>query len=574
MSKGERLEHAKIMDKGYFDSKRDDLPDLMPEFSGRKEISILDLSASSRLVTSIIKTGEKDLSEGRQESGKLTGEERRVRVTGFRTGKAAGESIFYDEYLPGEPGLIDPGKLSENTYDFIYMGDLLTRLVDPWSFLAALRRGMKDDGRLLVSIPNMGNYGVIYYLLMGEWKYQDEGIMDRRNLRFFTLAEATKMFGEAGFSIENLSANFSPHHCMIDNMALIVKELGGEQERFRDEAGVCQYLLRLKKEVLDFSLKVEKEDVRYTEAGRLYREGQWKDSLRCYLNILKKDPEDERAILGLGKCFDALGSHEYGLRCFKRLVELYPSAINIIEYAHYHVKLGNHRDVIGISTSFIKENENRISPADYGTLLKIVGNAHIKLGSLDLAEEFYRQALTALPTSHRERGAVFVNMGTVQFEKGNMEKAATCFNQALEYVHSRAKALSGLGMIEMESDIYSAEKFFSRSLDEDITCMASLYSLVQIACQKRRSATAIRYIEKYISARPLDLEMKYTLAGLHLDAGNFNESDRLCNEILAADPGHSNTQKLKKLVLTGESGFHAKDIPDEGINRDNLRIGP
>jgi tetratricopeptide (TPR) repeat protein len=49
-----------------------------------------------------------------------------------------------------------------------------------------------------MSIPNVRHFNVVGGLLDGRWKYEDEGLLDRTHLRFFTLAEIKEMLDDAG----------------------------------------------------------------------------------------------------------------------------------------------------------------------------------------------------------------------------------------------------------------------------------------------------------------------------------------------------------------------------------------
>ena len=71
--------------------------------------------------------------------------------------------------------------------DCLVFGDVLEHLVDPWAVLARLARLVCDGGQILACIPNVQHYSVIVSLLRGKWDYQDEGLLDRTHLRFFTL---------------------------------------------------------------------------------------------------------------------------------------------------------------------------------------------------------------------------------------------------------------------------------------------------------------------------------------------------------------------------------------------------
>lgn len=74
----------------------------------------------------------------------------------------------------------------DTRYDFVLFGDVLEHLIDPWQALAMLSRLGKPDGRILLSIPNVGFALNRITHLLGRWDYRDYGIMDRTHLRFFT----------------------------------------------------------------------------------------------------------------------------------------------------------------------------------------------------------------------------------------------------------------------------------------------------------------------------------------------------------------------------------------------------
>lgn len=97
---------------------------------------------------------------------------------------------FQDLDLPGQ------------SFDCLVCNDVLEHLVDPWSALARLRHFIKPDGCLVTSIPNVRHHKVVRRLLWpGEWRYEDEGILDRTHLRFFTRASARALIEGAGFEI-------------------------------------------------------------------------------------------------------------------------------------------------------------------------------------------------------------------------------------------------------------------------------------------------------------------------------------------------------------------------------------
>jgi 2-polyprenyl-3-methyl-5-hydroxy-6-metoxy-1,4-benzoquinol methylase len=89
--------------------------------------------------------------------------------------------------------------LGYDKFDFITCADVLEHVRDPWKTLSELARHLKDDGRIIVSVPNVRHWTVLGPLLFkGRWNYRDAGIMDRTHLRFFTKATATELVCAAG----------------------------------------------------------------------------------------------------------------------------------------------------------------------------------------------------------------------------------------------------------------------------------------------------------------------------------------------------------------------------------------
>jgi SAM-dependent methyltransferase len=94
-----------------------------------------------------------------------------------------------------------PGPDGDPKIDVMIFGDVLEHLRDPWRALEGTCRYLKPGGLVLASIPNVGHWTVIAGLLRGEWDYQDEGLLDRTHLRFFTLKSIRELFKGAGLEM-------------------------------------------------------------------------------------------------------------------------------------------------------------------------------------------------------------------------------------------------------------------------------------------------------------------------------------------------------------------------------------
>ena len=93
-------------------------------------------------------------------------------------------------------------------FDCIICGDVIEHLKDPAAVLRQLHGALAVGGVLLWSVPNVRHYTIIAGLLLGEWEYQDSGILDRTHLRFFTLKSARALLARMGFAILHIERRF------------------------------------------------------------------------------------------------------------------------------------------------------------------------------------------------------------------------------------------------------------------------------------------------------------------------------------------------------------------------------
>lgn len=87
-------------------------------------------------------------------------------------------------------------------YDCIAFLDVLEHLVDPLAALTKARQMIAPGGSLLLSVPNVGHWSVVWDLLQGEFDYQPVGILCTTHLRFFTRRGLERLLGDARFTVE------------------------------------------------------------------------------------------------------------------------------------------------------------------------------------------------------------------------------------------------------------------------------------------------------------------------------------------------------------------------------------
>ena len=95
-------------------------------------------------------------------------------------------------------------------FDVIVAGDILEHLPNPEMVLKTLRRLVKDEGVLLVSLPNVANVTVRWSLLSGRFDYAERGILDKTHLRFFTSRTGRRLVEENGFRVTAVTPTAMP----------------------------------------------------------------------------------------------------------------------------------------------------------------------------------------------------------------------------------------------------------------------------------------------------------------------------------------------------------------------------
>ena len=93
-------------------------------------------------------------------------------------------------------------ELPNNYFDVIYFNDVLEHLVDPFDVLDRIKYKLSDDGLVISSIPNLRSYDTFMKLLFKkDFKYDEDGILDKTHLRFFTKKSIRRIYEDLGYTI-------------------------------------------------------------------------------------------------------------------------------------------------------------------------------------------------------------------------------------------------------------------------------------------------------------------------------------------------------------------------------------
>lgn len=91
--------------------------------------------------------------------------------------------------------------LAQANRDCWIFGDTLEHFQDPWRILRKIRAVVPAHGCIVACIPNAQHWSIQVKLSLGDFRYEDSGLMDRTHLRWFTKQTIADLFRETGFCI-------------------------------------------------------------------------------------------------------------------------------------------------------------------------------------------------------------------------------------------------------------------------------------------------------------------------------------------------------------------------------------
>ena len=138
----------------------------------------------------------------------------------------AGERL--DRVLCGDAGE-QLHRLPAAHFDVVYLNDILEHLVDPEPVLRDVAAKLAPGGRVIASIPNVRHFPHLWQLVVhGRWEYEDEGILDRTHLRFFTRSSMLAMFARCGYRVERCQGIHPTRSARFRLFNLVTLGLGAE----------------------------------------------------------------------------------------------------------------------------------------------------------------------------------------------------------------------------------------------------------------------------------------------------------------------------------------------------------
>ena len=101
-------------------------------------------------------------------------------------------------------------KYEDISFDYITFADVLEHLRNPEEVIMRSKQLLKQDGSVIVSVPNLAHNSVLISLLNHDFEYTKVGLLDNTHIHFFTKNSLESMMLRCGLTVVNRYATYAP----------------------------------------------------------------------------------------------------------------------------------------------------------------------------------------------------------------------------------------------------------------------------------------------------------------------------------------------------------------------------
>lgn len=124
-----------------------------------------------------------------------------------------------DEFVPADLDTTDRfDNIDLAKYDVILCADIIEHLKNPGDLLSEIRKGIRPDAKVIISVPNVANIIVRVSLMFGKFSYSDSSILDKGHLRHFTFSTIKDLITNNGFRIVRFKSTPIPFTFFLPNI--------------------------------------------------------------------------------------------------------------------------------------------------------------------------------------------------------------------------------------------------------------------------------------------------------------------------------------------------------------------
>ncbi len=90
-------------------------------------------------------------------------------------------------------------------FDYIIYGDVLEHIKNPEEVIKFFtKKYLKDEGKVIISLPNVANWQIRFNLLFGKFDYTEIGILDNTHLKLYTFKSAQELIKRVNLKVKKI----------------------------------------------------------------------------------------------------------------------------------------------------------------------------------------------------------------------------------------------------------------------------------------------------------------------------------------------------------------------------------
>ena len=247
------------------------------------------------------------------------------------------------------------------------------------------------------------------------------------------------------------------------------------------------------------SLAPEEARQAYTEAMRLYKEGQRDKAVEGLERAIGIYPQYFRALNDLGVIYMKMSKLDLAAQTFDRAIKIAPRVYYPkLNLAKIHTRQGRYKDAVHMLDQLHKENPTLID------VRIALGDALLAMNKLDEAEPHLRAALNDAKLERETAGDVHYKLGLLLNKKQHYDEAIKELSQAIEVFPTSARSHLLLGgallqvnrMSEAERELLAAYKIGGTQMG------GAQLMLGQIYFMQKNYEGALKAFEQYLADVP------------------------------------------------------------------------
>lgn len=235
-------------------------------------------------------------------------------------------------------------------------------------------------------------------------------------------------------------------------------------------------------------------------------------------SLLESNPYDVDAIEILAQCFEVNNDVTNALQCYTSLVVIDGSYKNLSLLADAYYREALYEMSLKTYTRILESSQ--ITVDQRFEALRKLGNMYVILGSYVEAEKYYFVAQEINP----ESDVLLVNLGTLEFQRDQLNKSVTYFRKAIEVNIKNDKAWVGLALIHREyGDSELAISNVMKAIDVNPKNITATQLLLEICLGSGEPSRALNFMNHIYKLYPME-DFHFAICQLYQYSGHAQKS--------------------------------------------------